>query len=121
MPNKSFNRYTSAVRFPFLFVPIEESSTGQEAPTPIPIVIGSAVAKLIVPVTESACKIPTEADALCKTAVNKIPAKIPARGFENIVSAFTNRSLSRSGATAPLIFCIPTIRMEKPSMISPTS
>ena len=42
---------------------MEERSTGHAAPTPIPIVIGSAAAKLILPVTDNACKIPTEADA----------------------------------------------------------
>jgi len=47
-----------------LFVPIEERSTGQAAPTPIPIVIGSAAAKLMLPVMDNACRIPTDAEAL---------------------------------------------------------
>ena len=43
---------------------MEESRTGQAAPTPIPMVIGRAAAKVIEPVIDSACRIPTEADAL---------------------------------------------------------
>ena len=82
--------------------------------------IGNAVANVNDPVTDNACRIPTAADALCKIAVNAIPSRIPANGLENIVSIFVNASLSFSGATAPLIVCIPNIRMEKPSMILPT-
>ena len=104
-----------------MFVPIAESKTGQAAPTPIPSVIGKAAAKLIEPVIESACKIPTDADALCRTAVNAIPTRIPITGFENIVSAFTKCSFCLRGATAPLMVCMPTIRIEKPSMMPPTS
>ena len=120
IPNKSFSKQIRAVRLPFLFVPIADIKTGHAAPTPIPITIGSATAKLIPPVTDSACKIPTDADALCKTAVKRIPTKIPAAGFVNIVSMLLNVSLSLSGATAPLIVCIPNIKIAKPSIISPT-
>ena len=109
----------SAVLFPFLFVPMEDRSTGQAAPTPIPIVTGRAVAKLTAPVTDNACRMPTDADALCKTAVIKMPTTMPTIGLENIVSALTNRSLSLNGETAPLIVCIPSIKIENPSMMSP--
>jgi hypothetical protein len=59
------------------------------------------------------------ADALCSTAVNAIPTRIPISGLENIVSMFVNVGLSFSGETAPLIVCIPVIRIAKPSMILP--
>lgn len=48
------------------FAPMAETSTGTAAPMPMPMIIGKAVAKEIVPVTESACKIPTEAELDCK-------------------------------------------------------
>ena len=99
---------------------MDDSSTGQAAPTPIPIVIGSAAANVMPPVTDNACIMPTDADALCSTAVNRIPTRIPINGFVNIVSAFTKCALLFNGDTAPLIVCIPTIKMENPSIISPT-
>ena len=58
--------------------------------------------------------------ALCRTAVNKIPTRIPIIGFENIVSILMNVSFVLKGETAPLICCIPVIKIAKPSMIFPT-
>ena len=74
----------------------------------------------MLPVIDSACRIPTDADALCNTAVKAIPTRIPRNGFVNIVSMFTKCSFSFRGDTAPLIVCIPTIRIANPSMMSPT-
>ena len=104
-----------------MFVPIEERRTGHAAPTPIPIVIGSAAAKVIDPVMDSAWRIPTEAEALCKTAVNTIPTRIPINGFVNMVRSLTKCGFSFRGETAPLMVCIPIIRIAKPSMMSPIS
>ena len=99
---------------------MEDSSTGQAAPTPIPSVIGNADANVIAPVTDNACKIPMEADALCSTAVKAIPTRIPINGFENMVSVLTKCGFSFNGETAPLMLCMPNISMENPSIISPT-
>ena len=49
----------------------------------IPIIIGSAISKVITPVEERACRIPTEAEALWITVVNTIPINIPKIGLEN--------------------------------------
>ena len=76
--------------------------------------------ELLAPVMDSACKIPMEADALCSTAVKAIPTRIPINGFENMVSVLTKCGFSFNGETAPLMLCIPTIKIEKPSMMSPT-
>ena len=96
-----------------------EIRTGQAAPTPIPRTIGNALENVRIPVTDNACNTPTVADALCSTAVNAIPTRIPIRGLENMVSIFVKVGLSFSGETAPLIVCIPVIRIAKPSMILP--
>ena len=97
-----------------------EIRTGHAAPTPIPRTIGNALANVRIPVTERAWSTPTVADALWSTAVKAIPTRIPAIGLENIVSILMNIGLSRNGDTAPLIICIPVIRIAKPSMIFPT-
>ena len=72
------------------------------------------------PVTDNACRIPTDADALCNTAVMRIPTRIPTKGLLKDVSILMKCSFSRRGATAPLMVCIPIISMVKPSKISPT-
>ena len=105
---------------PFLLALIPEISTGQAAPTPMPSTIGNALAKVRMPVTDSACSTPTAAEALWITAVNRMPTRMPMSGFENMVSMFVNASLLRSGSTAPLMVCIPNIRIANPSMMLPT-
>ena len=109
----------SAVRRPSRFAPMAETSTGTAAPMPMPMIIGNAVANETVPVTESACKIPTEAEFDCKTAVMSVPMRMPRIGFSNIVISRRKPSLSRSGDTAPLIAFMPYIKTAKPSRISP--
>ena len=113
-------KYSNAVRLPFLFALKAEINTGHAAPIPIPKLIGKAAANVNEPVIDSACKIPIAALALCKTAVNKIPTRIPMIGFENIVSILMNVSFVLKGETAPLICCIPVIKIANPSMIFPT-
>ena len=51
--------------------------------------------------------------------LNRIPTRIPASGLENIVSILIKVGFSRSGETAPLIICIPFIKMAKPSIMFP--
>ena len=74
--------------------------------------------KLIAPVAESACRIPTAAEALCRTAVKAAPTTMPTSGWEKVVRRARNCGLSFSGETAPLIVCMPNISTVKPSMIS---
>ena len=81
--------------------------------------IGNALENVSSPVTDKACNTPTVAEALCRTAVNTIPTRIPMTGFENVVNRSINTLLSRSGATAPLMVCIPVMRIANPSMMSP--
>ena len=71
------------------------------------------------PFMDNACRIPTDADALCRIAVKTIPIRIPTNGFENMVSTPVNDGLSLSGDTAVLMVCIPSIRIANPSIISP--
>ena len=66
-----------------MLAPRADRSTGTEAPMAIPIIIGSAISKVITPVEERACRIPTEAEALWITVVNTIPINIPKIGLEN--------------------------------------
>ena len=62
-----------------------EISTGTEAPIAMPRITGSAILKVISPVLESACRIPTDADALCRIAVKTIPIRMPRNGLVKLV------------------------------------
>ena len=62
--------------------------------------IGSALPKLIAPVADNACKIPTEAEELWITAVRTAPAIRPRIGLENIVNNAVNSGTFASGFTA---------------------
>ena len=104
---------------PFLLAPMAESMTGQAAPTPMPRITGKAVAKVSAPVTDSACMIPMEAEALCSMAVITMPSSMPRNGLENMVTVRVKTLLSLSGETAALIVCMPTIRTAKPSRMLP--
>ena len=46
----------------------------------MPSISGKAAPKSIAPVTDSACTMPTAAEADCSTAVNAAPARMPSRG-----------------------------------------
>lgn len=70
-------KWINAVRLAFLFVPMQEMSAVTHVPMFCPITIGTALAKGTVPVSDSACKSPTEAEELCKTAVTAVPASSP--------------------------------------------
>ena len=70
--------------------------------------------------TESTCKIPTVADALCKTHVISMPATIPTKGFENVGASFANSSETPVPSfITSLIIDIPVIRTANPRRISP--
>ena len=110
---------TNAVRFAPLFAPIAEIIAVTQVPMFCPRRIGIAVPNVNPPVTESACKIPTDAEELWMTAVSSAPASTPSTGFLNMVSRFVNSGTSASGSTAPLIADIPYISTTNPSRISP--
>ena len=69
------------------------------------------------PVAHNACKIPTDAEELCITAVSMIPAIIPGMGLENSSRIFVNSGTSASGLTAPDIVSIPNINTANPTRI----
>ena len=100
--------------------PSADSSTGTAAPMAIPMMMGNAISKVMAPVMDRACKIPTAAEALCSTLVKATPTRIPSSGLENDVRMRMNSSLSRRGETAPDMADIPYISTAKPSRISPT-
>ena len=119
-PKRSITRYDSAVRLPSALAPIADSSTGTAAPMAIPIIIGNATSKLTAPVMASACKMPTAADALCKTLVKTSPTRIPRMGFEKSVIIPIKFSSDLSPETAPLIAFMPNIKTAKPISMPPT-
>ena len=119
IPNTSLIKYTNAVLLPFLLELIPDNKTGAAAPIPIPMMIGSAAENGKKLVAAILCKIPTDAEALCNIAVDKIPTKIPKSGFEKWVIALVKEGISCKGLMAVFMVDIPTIKMEKPSMISP--
>ena len=105
---------------PLRLAPRADSSTGTAAPMAMPMTMGRATSKVTAPVMASACKIPTAAEALCKTLVNARPTRIPKMGLEKLVRMRIKASLSRRGDTAPDMADIPYISTAKPSRISPT-
>ena len=76
--------------FAFLLAPTEDINAVTQVPIFCPMMIGSAVENWILPVAQSACKIPTDADELWIAAVNTVPASSPRIGFENIVRILAN-------------------------------
>ena len=59
--------------------------TVTEAPMAIPRIIGTVCSMVSSPVLLIACRIPTEALALCRIAVNTIPIRIPRSGLLKLV------------------------------------
>ena len=62
---------------------------------------------------------PTAADADCRTAVKRVPTRMPSSGFFMEVIIPVNQGCSPRPLTAPLMVCMPSIRTAKPSRISP--
>lgn len=54
----------------FVFAPTEDKSAVMQVPIFWPIIIGRTAEKGTVPVAQSACKIPMDAEELCMTAVS---------------------------------------------------
>ena len=67
-----------------------------------------------------ACKIPTEAEEDCSTAVSTAPASTPRTGFLKLRNRSMNQGSSARGLMAVDMVFIPAIRTEKPTMILPT-
>ena len=67
-----------------------------------------------------ACRIPTDADEDCKTAVSTAPAMTPRIGFLKLRNRSMNHGSSASGDMAWDIVFMPAIKIEKPSRILPT-
>ena len=108
-----------AVRLPSTEAPMAESRTGMAAPMAMPMMIGSAMEKSMMPVEASACRMPTAAEADCSTQVKSVPKRMPRKGLENEVRMRIKVGSSRSGDTAADIVDMPNIRTAKPIRISP--
>ena len=100
---------------------MEEIIAVTQVPIFCPMMIGNAIPKLIEPVAQSACKIPTDAEELWITAVKTRPASIPKIGFVNTIRIFVNSGTSARGFTASLIVSIPNIRTANPSIMDAMS
>ncbi|MPN08668.1 hypothetical protein SDC9_155953 [bioreactor metagenome] len=75
-----------AARLAFFVAPTQEISAVAQVPMFCPIIMGIALPYVTLPVTVSACKIPTEAEDDWIIAVSTAPAMTPSTGFENISS-----------------------------------
>ena len=100
---------------------MDEISAVTHVPMFWPMIIGRAALYFTAPVTQSACKIPTEADEDWMIAVSTAPAITPRIGLVNINRMFVNSGTSASGLTAPLIISMPVISTAKPIMMLPAS
>ena len=108
------------MRRPSTLAPMAESITGAAAPMHTPIRSGIDSASVMTPVTESACTIPTAAEADWRIAVNSAPTRMPSRGFFIELMRFRNQACLPRPLTAPLIVLMPTISTAKPIQMSPT-
>ena len=104
-------------RLAFLLVPMLAITTVMHFPMFMPIKMGMAVAKRMEPVDDIACKTPTEAEELCKTAVTAMPISTPSRGLENMVIHSLNAAESARGRMACSMETMPTNKMPKPVII----
>ena len=96
-------------------MPMLASTMGVILPMLIPMIIGAATAKEIVPVAAaSVCRIPTEAEELWSIEESRIPSSSPTSGFENVVNTWLKDSELDSGPSADSIVLIPKKRIPKP-------
>ena len=65
--------------------------------------------------SDSACRIPTEAEDDWITAVSTAPAITPRKGLEKVVISWVNWGTFASGATESDIISMPNISTAKPS------
>ena len=77
------------------------------------------VCKSTTPLTAKACKIPTEADEDCMSAVKTVPTKIAKIGLLQEDKNPINVGELRSADIELLIIFIPINSMPKPAIISP--
>ena len=83
--------------------------------------IGIAILYEIVPVSDRACKIPTDAADDCITPVNTAPSRTLRSGFLNATRSLLKPSVYARGDTASFISSMPNISTAKPTMIVPMS
>ena len=121
MPIILKHKCTTAALRAFLVVPMEESIAVTQVPIFCPKIMGMALAYVMVPVAESACKIPTEAEELWIIAVSKAPANTPKRGLLKRVKRFVKDGLSCKPTTELLIMVIPVIKTANPMKMEPVS
>ena len=114
-------RWTNAARRAFLLVPTEENSAVVQEPMFWPMIMGRTAPYGTVPVTESACRIPMDAEELCNAVVMRIPTSIPMNGLVNVVIRFTNSGTSFRGSRAVDMVSMPIIRKPKPARTLPIS
>ncbi len=112
---------TTATLRAFLLTPILDKRAVTHVPIFCPMMIGSAVPYVTVPVKVSACRIPTEADELCMIPVTTAPANTPSKGLVNKTRKFAKLWLSASGFMASPIISIPNIKTAKPTITVPIS
>ena len=73
---------TTPVRFASFEEPMEQTiAVVTHVPRLIPMMIGYTSSKVIAPVEDNACKIPTIAEELCTITVNTRPVIIPTIGI----------------------------------------
>ena len=104
----------TTARFAFLFVPALAMITGTNLPMFIPSTIGAAIAKVILPAAEIACRTPTDADALCKTLTTTTPSRTPSSGFSNRAKISCSAAEVFSGSMPPSIIDMPINSVPKP-------
>ena len=85
----------------------------------MPMSRGREDSKVMAPVTERACTIPTAAEADCKMPVNSAPARMPRMGLERVARVSVNQGCLPRSETALLITLMPNISTVKPMRISP--
>ena len=102
-------------------MPILEISDVTQVPIFCPMMMGIAIPKVMLPVMERDCRMPTDAAELWMIPVTMAPRRIPAKGFWNMTKISLKTGMSASGLTESLMKVIPVIRMEKPTRIEPAS
>ena len=83
--------------------------------------INSDACKLTAPEAASACKIPTLAALLCKSAVTTVPTSTPTRGFWAMIIMSRKAGKSRRGTMAAVMVSMPRNKTPRPIMICPSS
>ena len=114
--------WTTPVRLASLEEPMEQTiAVVTQVPRLIPMMMGYTNSKVITPVTDSACRIPTMAEELWMITVSTRPVTIPSIGRSlKYPIAFTKVSDSASGSTAAVIDIRPVNSTPKPRQIVPT-